>query len=123
MGDCADVSSGSMAVVDGDREEFDDVFDAAEFAIGLEVVVGEGFAEWNVFDGAIFHEKEDGFVASGLAETAGENIDNFSVVGAEVSEAFGASFIGGKSIDFFGDIPVEREGADTIFEVPVEVDR
>ncbi len=41
----------------------------------------------------------------------------------EVSEAFGASFIGGKSIDFFGDIPVEREGADTIFEVPVEVDR
>lgn len=89
--------------------EFDDIADVREFAVGFDIIVLDGFGERDIFDGAVSHDEEEGFVADSLAEAGEEKVGGFAGE-TEVSELFGAGFgdveIG---IESFDEIPVQSE--------------
>lgn len=90
--------------------EFDNIADVREFAVGLDVVFLDGFGERDIFDGAVSHDEEEGFVADSLAEAGEEKVGGFARE-TEVGELFGAGF---------GDVEIRVEGFD---EIPVQSER
>ena len=91
--------------------KLDDIFDVREFAVGVEIVVLDGFCDGDVLDGAVFHENTESFVAEGLAEF-GENDVGWLAGKAEDVDVFGARFGVGdmeilELVGGFGFVPVD----------------
>ena len=96
--------------------------------MGFEVVLAESLHEWEIFDGAVFHEEENIFVAGGLVrELSKDSIGDFAGE-AEVGDGFFASFVGGEAVEwvFLSDdiVPVDveaRGGSGGVIGYGVEV--
>lgn len=85
--------------------------------MGTEVVFFDGEIIGDIFNGAVVHEEEDGFVAGAIAEVAENDVNYLAFGRAKGGNLFGAGFV--IRIEVICEvIPVDGHDAVVVVEAP-----